>query len=89
MKCQKELDYSWSTIHKLMIGTQKLDEIISSTKSSRHKKRLGFERDSSTIITSSITKFIKLIVPGHKLNFITTAPKGKSVVVSLPLTSAR
>lgn len=86
LKCQYELAHFLSTIHKLMLWTLKLNNILGSTKFVWDKRHLVFEDGLSTLTGSSL-KLIKSTTIDPKLKFVASTLKGELIVISLPLTS--
>lgn len=85
---EKELTYLSSAFNKLMTGSQKLNEIISSTKSFGDKWGIHYEEG---VFTSSrvVPKFVKSTTQESKLKFVIATPKGELVATSQPLSSIK
>lgn len=82
------LTHSSYVVNKVMISSQKLNEIISSTESFGDKRIIWFEEGMSTS-TPVVPKFVKLTTQDPKMKSIATFPKGKLVATSQDPSSSK
>lgn len=76
---EKELAHFSSVVNKIMTSSQKLNEIINSTKSFGDKRRIGFKEDVSTSM-GTFPKFFKSTIPDTKSKSVGVVLKYKQII---------